>query len=410
MRRIALLALIACGGTPTALPDIGDRLAALPGVTVREAASPSTEYRAFDLWFQRDGFQQYAALLHRDDDAPLVLYTSGYDAWSTRQLTEPARLLHANQISIETRFYGSSQPVAVDWSQLTALAIAADAHRISEQLAAIYDGPRIATGASKGGEEALIHAWLYPGDLDGVVAYVAAVSTANPDPRYAGVVDAIGPPDCRARLRALQRELLGRRAAIEARAAARDAYTIAGVAHATETAIVELEFAFWMKSGVAFCRYLPDTTASDDALYALLDAISSPAAYSDEALGRYGRAYLYQDQRELGYPVIEHAHLDDLLTFTYEDWSAYLPAPIDRYDPTLPQGLAAWLASGPPHVLLVGGEWDPWRPGYPALGAGLAFLVPHGTHAGSVIATLDDGDRHAALTALDAWAGMPIVQ
>ena len=202
----------------------------------------------------------------------------------------------------------------------------ADEHAILDSLATIYSGKKFQTGGSKGGENAMEHMFRYPGDLDGVVAYVAPVITDNPDLRYATVLDDIGIPACRTALRAVQREMLIRRTAMETRAAARDEYTIAGVAHATETAIVELEFSFWMTRGEDECAMVPAPTDTDTALYKFLYDTGGPAGYCDEELRTSGSHYIYQDQLELGYPIWQHAHLDDLMQYSYEDWSVYLPA------------------------------------------------------------------------------------
>src|SRR4051812_29207520 len=96
MRRLLVLAVLlaACGDDGAPAGDIGDQLAALDGVTVREWIPPADfgaedGYRYFDVWFTQpidhdhpDGgsFQQYGALMFHDASAPLVLFTSGYGA------------------------------------------------------------------------------------------------------------------------------------------------------------------------------------------------------------------------------------------------------------------------------------------------------------------------------------------
>jgi hypothetical protein len=434
---LALLLSSACGDNLAGEPDAGMvdagpeadilvRLNALPGVMATEWQPPmgfpaEPGYRYFDLWFTQPvdhdhpsagTFPQYVALMHKDTTSPLVVYTSGYDASWRVSLTEPAEIVEGNQISLEYRFYGESHPATVDWTKLTVAQAQADEHAILTALATIYTGKKIETGGSKGGENAMEHMSLYPQDLDAVVAYVAPVITDKPDLRYATVLDDIGIPSCRTALRAVQRELLVRHAAMETRAAALDAYTIAGVAHATETAIVELEFSFWMTRGEAACGVVPATTASDAVLYKFLDDTGGPSGYDDDELRTSGYQYIYQDQLELGYPIWEHAHLDDLMQFSYEDWSAYLPTPVTTYDPAAPRALAAYLAGSPHHVMHIGGEWDPWGAGYPTIattGGSLDFRVPHGSHWSSGIYSLAPADRTLATNTLRAWAGLPPV-
>jgi hypothetical protein len=435
---LGVLSLAACGDNLPAEPDaavsadaapdtapgdILERLKALPGVTAMEWMPPEgfpvePGYRYFDLWFTQPvdhgnaaagTFQQYVALMHVDTTAPLVIYTSGYDAGWTVFLTEPAELVQGNQISIEYRFYADSRPAVVDWTKLTVAQAQADEHAIITALATLYSGKRIATGGSKGGENAMEHMSRYPQDLDGVVAYVAPVITDNPDLRYATVLDDIGIDTCTTALRAIQREMLLRRTAMETRAAANDAYTIAGVAHATETAIVELEFSFWMTRGEPDCGDVPATTATDTQLYDFLDDTGGPSGYADDALRVWGSLYIYQDQLELGYPVWQHAHLDDLMQFSYEDWSVYMPAPVSGYDPSAARALAAYLAGSPKHVMHIGGEWDPWGAGYPTIAAAnesVDLRVMHGSHWSSGIYSLPSEQRIAATAQLRAWAGV----
>ncbi len=427
MRAALVLYAIGCGTPPPtydAGADILVQLAALPGVTALEWTSypqgftPEPGYRYFDLELTQPidhdqpalgTFQQYAALMWRDPGAPLVLFNGGYDRAWTRNLTEPAQLLTANQLSLEFRFYGASQPAVIDWTKLTVDQDMADEHAILGLVKPLYTGATVQTGGSKGGEDALQHASSYPADLDAVVAYVAPVITSLQDARYATILDDIGIPACRTALRAIQREMLMRRDAMQTRASATDAYAIAGVAHATETSIVELEFAFWMTRGENDCDVVPATTDTDDALYKFLTDTSGPSGYDDATLRASGGQYIYQDQYELGYPVLDHADLDDLMMFDYEDWTAYLPAIPPHYDPSVPIALAAWLAAAPPHhVLFIGGEWDPWSAGYPPMATSadaIHLTVAHGSHWSTTIYNLSAADRATAVAALQAWAG-----
>ena len=424
MRPVALAAALAvCGACTDGTPkDILEQIGELPGVAITEWApptmgfTPEPGYRYFDVTFEQPidhdspgagTFTQHAYLMHRDPGAPLVLYTSGYGAGRRRSLSEPAAVLAANQLSLEYRFYDQSRSESVDWSKLTVHQNVEDEHAILSKLGMVYTGTTIQTGGSKGGENSLFHLWLHPEDLDAVVAYVAPVITDHPDLRYATVVDDIGIDSCTTALRAAAREMLVRRAAMEERAATMAEYSIAGVAHATETAIVELEFSFWMTRGEPDCAEVPPPTATDDELFEFLARTGSPAAYGDADLVEYGQQYLYQDHNELGYPVWTHGYLDDLLQFSYEDWSAYLPAAVPAYDPGKPRGLAEWLATGPDRILFIGGEWDPWGAGYPEIPTDkdtLVYSVARGSHWSSGIYSLTPSERTTAVSALKSWA------
>jgi hypothetical protein len=423
---LCLVVLVGCGDGGD--DDILAQLQALPGVTATEWSppegfTPEPGYRYFDLWFTQPvdhenpaggTFEQYAALMHRDTGAPLVFHTSGYGAGWKRFRNEPTTVVDGNQLSLEYRYYADSRPETIDWSTLTVRQNAADEHAVLETVGALYGGPTLQTGGSKGGETAMFHMMLYPDDLDGAIAYVAPVITDLPDVRYATVLDDIGAGDpaidsCRTRLRAAQRELLVRRPAIEALTAMEEVprYEIAGLDHAVESAIVEVEFVFWMTRGESDCNMIPATTASDDELYTFLVDTNSPVAFSDAVLRQSGNQYIYQDMLELGYPVLEHGHLDDLLRFSYEDWTAYLPTPLPVYDPTISRQLDAFLRSGGARILHVGGEWDPWGAGYPLIGDGaLDFSVVHGSHWSSGIYSLTEAEQTIAIETIRGWAGL----
>jgi len=422
MRFAVLLALLAsCGDNLE--PDVLVQLAALPGVTATEwtppqSFAPEPGYRYFDLTFElavdhegsAGAFQLHAGLMHRDANAPLVVYAGGYDFdGAQRGLTEPAAIVGGNQVALEYRFYGSSIPDSgVPWPELRVEQWGADQHAVVELLSQIYDGTRIATGGSKGGENALEQAMLYPGDYDGVVAYVPPVITAYPDERYEGILDRIGVDTCREALRAVARELLVRRDALQPLFAAVASYDVAGIAHAYETAVVELEFSFWMTRGISDCDKVPAATDTDDNLAKFLEQTSPPEGYDDATLATSGSQYLYQDHVELGYPVWDHQYLDDLMMFSYEDWSAYMPPnQPTTYDPTLALALADWVTNDSQHVMLVGGQWDPWGAGYPPVAPGrdaYEYLAPEASHWSTFIETLSPSDELAAVDELSGWA------
>ncbi|HEY5948394.1 MAG TPA: hypothetical protein VIV40_23015, partial [Kofleriaceae bacterium] len=273
----------------------------------------------------------------------------------------------------------------------------------------IYTGAKIQTGGSKGGENAMAHIHAYPDDLDGVVAYVAPVTTDLPDTRWTGYLDQIGIASCTQMLRDLAREMLVRRNALEPLVAHSQSYSFskATLDHAYETAVVELVFAFWMTRGEADCPAVPATTATDSALAAFLDATNPPIGYSDQLYAVLIQQFTYQMQAELGYPVWEHANLDDLMRFSYEDWSVYMPeGTAPTFTPTQPRALTSYLASNATHVMHIGGEWDPWGGGYPTIAGTDAFdyRVSHGSHWSSGIYSLAPADHDAALATLKRWA------
>ena len=195
------------------------KLQALPGI--QAVRVPALE--GFSESFQVDisqpvdhddpsagAFYQRFYLSHRDDDAPMVFYTSGYGIGRNAE-PELSSLLRANQILLVHRFFPNAVPP--DWRYLTIRQAAADQHRIREALRELYPGKWVSTGGSKGGMTALFYRRFHPDDVDATVAYVAPLMPYPDDPRFAPFFETVGTAECRKKLLDFQRLVLSRRPA-----------------------------------------------------------------------------------------------------------------------------------------------------------------------------------------------------
>jgi hypothetical protein len=127
-------------------------------------------------------FFQRLYLTHIHDTLPTVMVTEGYSArWN--YLSEPARLLHCNQIIVEHRFFEESTPDSLDWSQLTTANAAADHHHIYETFSQFYRRHWISTGISKGGQTSIFYKYYYPDDMQISIPYVAPLNLEQEDVR-----------------------------------------------------------------------------------------------------------------------------------------------------------------------------------------------------------------------------------
>ncbi len=424
--------VVTCG--PPSDADVAVQLAALPGVTVVEApAAHAPGYRYFRLqWTQPvdhahpDGatFTQQVSLLHRDLARPTIAFTTGYEDYQRDYLSEPAALVDGNQASIEHRFFGASRPAGAAWDFLTVAQQAADQHAIIAGLRCVYRGPWVSSGGSKGGMTAIYHRRFYPDDVAGTLAYVAPLSFAIPDHRYDAFLDGVMPAACRDAVRAVAIELLAnRRAAMTARAQAEvDAggspYTRIALGPAVESAILDLEWAFWQYEGVDACGAVPPPTASDAALWSFLDRVS-PVSFSADADTEAYEAYFFQAYRELGSPGTARVrgdslppHLAALTQYAEADYVGTLPVgvPVPTHDPAVMADVDAWLQAEGAHVAFLYGQYDPWSGGKFRLGRAtdaLSVETPQGTHVDGIDA-LAPVDRGAVLTKLSAWIGEPL--
>ena len=402
-----------------------DQLSGLPGmVSVTEEQTENAGYRRFDLRLTQpvdhddpDGatFTQQMTLMHLDEDAPFVLMTTGYSNYYGDNLGELTRLLHANQLVVEHRYFSSSRPADPDWTQLTIENAAGDHHVIRDLLYRIYRGRWLATGASKGGMTSIYHRRFWPDDVDATVPYVAPLSFGAPDYRYDEFTDAIGTAACRQALQDLQVELLSnRRAMVTARAEQQAAaegyqYTRVAIGPAVEGAIAGIYWAFWQYYGFAFCDAVPAPTASDDDVWDFLDAVSGVSGAADSEIEPF-EAYFFQAEYELGYPGTMDTWLDGLLEHGGDDYDGYYPVGVEipPFRAGAMEDIDAWVRSEGSELLFLYGEWDPWTGGAFTLGEAsdsVVLTVPQATH-GARLARLPEADRTLAFDKLEAWSGV----
>jgi hypothetical protein len=396
------------------------RLRLIPGVTLEELPAKQAEYRYYVLKFTQPidhddpgqgTFQQKVSLLHRSSVArvPMIVHTSGYSDYTENKPTELTKLLAANQVSLEHRYFGNSRPVPTDWTKLTIAQAAADQHEIIVALRSIYGGAFITTGGSKGGMTAVFHRRFYPDDVEGTVAYVAPISFGTPDLRYERHMSMIGGRACRQRVQDLAVEMLSRRRdALYAYAEGQGhSYTRVTLHAALEAAIVALEWTFWQFSGEAGCETLPPLTADDLTLFTFLDKIS-PVSDSDDAHLASSEAYYYQSHAELGYPDNCADYLLPYLRYTEADYANELPGPAPVHDSNAMRDIQEYVEEHGERLLFVYGEWDPWTGGKFAIGNAKdsdVLTQKKGTHW-TKLSHLELAEMEEAFSMLREWTGV----
>jgi hypothetical protein len=398
------------------------KLRFLPGVTVQETPTEQPGFHYYILHFTQPidhknpslgTFQQEVSLLHRDERAkvPLIIHTTGYADNKGDKPVELTKLLAANQVSIEHRFYGSSRPVPTDWTKLTIEQMADDEHAIIDALHTIYRGAFLTTGGSKGGMTAVFHRRFYPDDVDGTVAYVAPISFGAPDVRYPAFLDTIGPVACRQAVRdAAVRMLSDKREemCLHAEGQTQHTYTRVELGPAVEAAIVDLEWTFWQYSGVQRCAEVPGPGADDNQLFDFLDQVSPVSDNDDDKIAAF-EAYYYQSYNQLGYPDGGAAYLSPFLAYSDEEYAGELPVPEEPdYDSNSMRDIDDFVEHRGERLVFIYGEWDPWTGGQFVRGNAKDSLVlfqTEGTHMAQ-IANLALDDKEAAFAKLEAWTGV----
>lgn len=437
-----LLLPMACGGGSTQNPtpppppaDIADVLRATPGISsLTELPSsttgfiPGTRFFRFRLSQPVDHtatggptFQQFLTLLYRSRTAPVVLATTGYSISQNPGQGEPTRLLSANQITMEHRFFNTSTPSPPDWSKLSIQQSAADEHRVVSTLKPLFSGKWLNTGGSKGGMTALFHRRFYPDDVDATLAYVAPISLANGDTRYPPFIDSRGSTATRLAIEAWQQAIFNKRAEVlalfQADASTRgETLTFLGPDKTLEFAVLESPFLLWQYGDATLAAQVPPAGASAQALYGYLDRVNSGVVttWADSTLNYY-QAYYQQCANQLGYPANKESHLTGLSYPGQDMPAAYPPSGASKaYDGgTSMQDIQAWMNDSAQRVILVYGENDPWSAGALQVSAAAQarnvrkYIAPSGNH-GSRLASLVTPDSAEAYALLAQWMGAPV--
>lgn len=134
----------------------------------------------------RGSFIQLIYLGHNHTDSMLVIETNGYEMLpyqDKKYVAEPAKILNANQLVVEHRYYGTSKPDSNDRTFLNMKQITSDYHAIRMLLGDIYKSDWVSTGVSKGGICALNYSYYYPEDIKASFVYVAPIIEGVEDER-----------------------------------------------------------------------------------------------------------------------------------------------------------------------------------------------------------------------------------
>ena len=207
----------------------------------------------------------------------MVLHSTGYNVRVAAARGEATRLLEANQISVEHRFFSASRPKPANWTKLDIWQAASDHHRIVEALEPVFPTRWISTGTSKGGMATSLPPSVLPvrRRRDDRLRHTEQRRRARDDRGSDEFLARVGTdPSCRERLNALQQEALGAGRAellnrFTAWAAANGGAfhgTLGSAERALEYTILDTPFTFWQVRSQAACPDVPAAPASTDTM------------------------------------------------------------------------------------------------------------------------------------------------
>ena len=358
-------------------------------------------------------FLQKIYLYNRSKYAPMVISTEGYSA--REYVTEPAKLLCANQIIVENRFFADSRPKDMDWKYLTSKQCAEDIHHITTIFKNLYHDKWISTGISKGGQTCLFYRYYFPNDVDATIAYVAPINLAQENPAINKFISSeVGTKECRDKITQFQIALLKNRAKIIPRIreiAKKKNYKFSiGIESAFEFAVLEYPFSFW-QWGQSSCKDIPAKNATPQQLFDELNKVSGFSLFSDKE-AQYLAPLFYQSYTELGYYNFDYNSPEVLKLLKADSNASYgqfLPKGIPVvYNPEVLQSIYKWLREKGSNIIYVNGGNDPWSggAGMKLNGKTNSFEVvkQEGTHA-TRIKDLSAPDKKKVLTSLEEWLG-----
>jgi hypothetical protein len=394
-------------------------LESLPGIISVEQIQPDSEYvEAFKILIEQpvdhknpDGekFRQKLYLSHKDDSLPVVIELDGYNIDFNRS-NELASILKCNKIVVEHRYFGESVPDSLNWKYLTIEQAANDHHRIIETMKNIYENKWITTGISKGGQTTYIHKYYFPDDADASVCYVAPLNLTAEDPRIYHFLDHVGTEECRQKMIQFQREVLKRTDELLPmfwKDTEESGYTfsIGTPKFIFEFVVLEYGFAFWQWQ-YTNCSKIPDTTASNEALFEHLKEGSSFEYFADQDIKNI-QPFFYQAYAELGYYGYDISEFKDLLTEVTEPTSRiFLPNDLNsEFDCCVMQKINTWIQKNGNNMIFIYGEVDAWSATAVELtGETNAIkMVKKGGNHRTRIKSFNDTDRVIIIDTLEKW-------
>jgi hypothetical protein len=361
----------------------------------------------------QEKFTQRVILNHVGYDRPTVVKIEGYGLYS-KERGELAKLLNANQIIIEHRFFKESKPDSLKWQYLDIWQAATDHHKIIQAFKDLYPGKWISTGISKGGQATIFHRKYYPEDVDVSVPYVAPLNFSDEDTRVYDFLDEVGTKACRQKIYTFQKQLFERKAKImplfREYARNKDYQFEMGIERAYDLNILEYPFAFW-QWGISECHKIPGPNASNQEIFKHLVKVSDGSFFEKDGI-KYNRPFFYQALTEIGMYGYEvepfRKYLEDTTNITFEHT---LPEGVTvSFDSTAMQEVQQWIQTEGNNMLYIYGEYDPWsatsvNPGEKT--NAVKMVNPGGSHR-TRIDSFPAYMKDSIYSVLEKWTGVEI--
>jgi len=397
------------------------QLQEIPGVSVTKIEGDTTFTGYYELYFTQDldhenpeagTFQQRVLLGHHAFDRPMVVEIQGYKIW-TEKAGELSKLLNANQLTIEHRYFKNSMPDSLDWKYLNIKQAAADQHVVIQALKKIYPEKWITTGISKGGQTTIYHRYFYPNDVDVSVPYVAPHNLAREDKRIHKHLSKVGNQETRNKIHQFQLACFKNKAKLlplaDAYAKEKNYSFSMSLEKALDLSILEYSFSYWQWGGT-FDR-IPNKNASPQELFNHLFKVSS-IDFFDAGNIKPLLAFYQQALTQIGMYSYETApfkqYLNDEKDISFD--FIFPNEPIRKFDPSSMIKINKWLQTDAEKMLFIYGEYDTWSATAVDLKGNnkcKKFVNPEGSHK-TRIKSFPPEMKKEIIQTLKDWMGITV--
>lgn len=403
-------------------PNLYSQLNEIPNVSVEKITGDTTYTEYYEMWFTQPidhenpelgSFKQRVLLGHHDLSKPMVVEIQGYNIW-TEKAGELSKLIDANQLTIEHRYFKQSRPDSLQWDKLTIKQAAADQHAVIQALKKIYQNKWISTGISKGGQTTIYHRFFYPNDVDVSVPYVAPMNLNREDKRIHQHLATVGSNEARKKIKDFQIACFEKKdkllKLLEELATKKKWEFSMGIEGALDLNILEYSFAFWQWGNTSLSE-IPGSDANAEDLFKHL-AKTSPFSFFEAKDIITQQPFFYQALTEIGMysyevaPFKKYINYDKDLTFDFT-----LPEGVDgTFNPESMIAVDQWLKTKADKMLFIYGEYDTWSATQVQLKDNdkcQKFINPEGAHRTRIKSFPTEMQKEIVKT-LETWLEMEI--
>ena len=313
-------------------------------------------------------FEQRVMLGHRGYDRPMVVVTEGYGAdyafKSPKYMEELTKIMDANILFVEYRYFSGSTPEPCNWDYLTVANSMEDYHNIITSFKPFYNAKWASTGISKGGSTSIFYRAYYPEDLDVSVPYVGPLSGAVEDGRHESFLERVGTKAERDAIRNFQTELFERKQRLMPMF---DAYCLDKglVFRVPSTEIYDLlvlEYQFSMWQWGTPVKTIPALDSDDKVIFDYFMKMCGPEYFEK---GSSIESFFVQAAKDFGYygyniePFRKYVKAENVEGYLNR---VFLPEELANveFDDSNYRFVTDYYTENDPKMLLIYGEVDPW--------------------------------------------------